>query len=178
MADYLPAILASAEPDTRLMCAFAAYAGLRCAEIANLDRDDLSLHTIPPVLAVRAGKGNKDRLVPIHPDLVTLIGKQRPGPLFDVCPKTVGRKIAEHLRGLGIDATAHQLRHTFGTELARAADGNVILVAKLMGHENVQTSMNYIGWAGGESASVVGRMFPDYPQRPDYNDNSPPGMAA
>jgi integrase/recombinase XerC len=157
---YLPAVLAAAPPDVRMMIALAAYAGLRCAEIASLDASDIDTSSEAPVLAVRSGKGNKDRIVPIHPDLARMLRGIRPGPVVGVTAQTVGFKVAGHLRSLGIDATAHKLRHTFGTELARATEGNVVLVASLMGHGDVSTSMRYIGWAGGPGAAAVAAMYP------------------
>lgn len=157
---YLAVVLSSAPPDVRLMIALAAYAGLRVAEIAALERADIDLTSEAPTLAVRAGKGNKDRIVPIHPDLVAFLRAAKPGRLVRVSSSTVSLKIAVHLRSLGIEATAHKLRHTFGTELARSTEGNVILIARLMGHEDVSTSMRYIGWAGGPGADAVAAMYP------------------
>lgn len=158
---YLPAILATATPDVRLMTALAAYAGLRVAEISALDAADLDLTSEAPLLAVRCGKGRKDRIVPIHPDLATLLrSAPRSGPVVGVCPSTVGRKVSEHLRSLGIEATCHQLRHSFGTELARTTEGNLILVARLMGHGDVSTTMGYIGWSGGAGAAAIKGMYP------------------
>ena len=160
-ASHLRAVLTSAPRDVRLMIALAAYAGLRRAEIAALDAADVDLLSIPATLAVRGGKGGKDRIVPIHPDLaVELAAAPRHGSVVGVAASTVGHRVADHLRQVGIEATAHQLRHTFGTELARATDGNVILIATLMGHADISTSMGYIGWAGGESVDAVESMYP------------------
>ena len=160
-AAYLEAVLASAPPDVRVMIALAAYAGLRRAEIAALDAGDIDLTSDTPTLAVRAGKGNKDRIVPIHPDLAAILRtRPRHGPIVGLSESTVGHKVAAHLRSLGIEATAHKLRHTFGTELARATEGNIILIATLMGHSDIATSMGYIGWAGGPGADAVAAMYP------------------
>lgn len=157
---YLPSILAAAEPDVRIMIALAAYAGLRCAEIAALHHGDIDLLSDAPTIAVRSGKGCKDRIVPVHPDLAALLATVPPGPVVHVNAQTVGVKVAAHMRSLGINATCHKLRHSFGSELARAADGNIILVATLMGHESIDTSMRYIGWAGGPGATAVSQMYP------------------
>lgn len=160
-ASHLGAILASATPDVRLMIALAAYAGLRRSEIAALDAADIDLTSEAPTLAVRAGKGMKDRVVPVHPDLVAILRMSpKHGPIVGVTASTVGSKVAAHLRSLGIEATAHKLRATFGTELARATEGNVILIARMMGHENISTSMTYVGWSGGPGAAAIGAMYP------------------
>lgn len=159
---YLSAVLASAPPDVRLMIGLAAYAGLRCAEIAAIEASDIDLTSESPTLAVRAGKGNKDRIVPVHPALAVLLREQyiRSGRLVQVGTATVGIKISTHLRSLGIEATAHKLRHSFGTELARSASGNIVLVAALMGHGSVETSMRYVGWQGGPSVEAISGMYP------------------
>ena len=110
---------------------------------------------------MRTGKGNKDRIVPIHPDLAkALRGHPKHGPVIGVTAGTVGQKVAAHLRSLGIEATAHKLRATFGTELARATEGNVILIARMMGHEDISTSMTYVGWSGGPGAAAIEAMYP------------------
>ena len=157
---WLPAILDAAEPDVRLMIALAAYAGLRVAEISALEKSDVDLLSDAPTLAVRDGKGSKDRIVPVHADLALMLAGRAPGRLVPVCANTISTKVARHLRALGIDATAHKLRHSFGSELARTTSGNVVLVAKLMGHESIQTTMGYIGWAGGPGADAVAAMYP------------------
>lgn len=159
---YLPLILATATPDVRLMIGLAAFAGLRVAEVAALDAGDLDLVSLSPTLAVRCGKGAKDRVVPLHPHLVNLLKERqsKTGPVVNASARTVGEKVAAHLRSLGVEATAHKLRHSFGTELARSTEGNVILIASLMGHEDVSTSMRYIGWSGGPGAAAVAAMYP------------------
>ena len=44
-------------------------AGLRVSEALDLEVRDLSLDTASPTLRVRSGKGDKTRLVPVHPEL-------------------------------------------------------------------------------------------------------------
>ena len=152
---------------TRRMVALGMYAGLRCAEIAVLDGSDLWTHRDPPLLMVRDGKGGKDRVVAMHPTLVELFhGAQPAGPLFPgrergtVAAGTVSALLSRHLHRCGIDATAHQLRHTFGTEMTRAARGNLVAVAAAMGHGSMQTTRGYVGW-DGDSAVIIAAMFPD-----------------
>lgn len=152
------------DPTTKLMIALAAYAGLRCHEIAALTGADLELDARKPVLNVRAGKGpcgGKDRTVPLHPTLAAMLAGVGPGRLFNVADRTVGIRIAHQLRASGINMTAHKLRHTFGTELARASNGNIILVARLMGHSDTKTTMGYIALAGIGGAAEVEGMYPD-----------------
>ncbi len=147
--------------ELQLAVALAAYAGLRIAEIAALDGLDIDWQH--QVLFVRAGKGNKDRAVPMHPMLAQYLkgyaGKS--GRVFQVKTDTIGRSVAKYLRESGVDATAHKLRATFATELAEAARGNVVMVQRLMGHESPTTTMAYVGWGGGAASGVVSTMYDD-----------------
>lgn len=151
----------------RQMAALGLYAGLRCAEIAVLDASDVITHTDPKVIVVREGKGRKDRVVRIHPLLLDQLGQlPSSGLLFAnartrqaVTPATVGRAIKRHLEACGIDGVPHQLRHTFGTELARISDGDLQVVADAMGHGSMETTRGYTAFTGGRSAALIGQMF-------------------
>lgn len=72
----------------------------------------------------------------------------------------IGRKVARHMRSHGVNATIHQLRHTFGTEAARASGGNLLVVAEMMGHESLSTTHGYVRLAGSATAATVAAMFP------------------
>lgn len=150
----------------RQMVGLGLYAGLRCAEIAALDVSDIADWSDPPNLVVRAGKGGRDRVVPMHPVLVELLrARPKAGPLFPnrqgrpVLAASVSQSIRRHLRQCGIDATPHRLRHSFATEMTRRARGDVFTVATVMGHSSVNDTMRYAGWAGA-GAEIVAAMFP------------------
>ena len=72
-------------------------AGLRVSEALALEPADLSLDSDQPTILVRQGKGNRSRIVPIHPELqnalVTVlqfasVGKDR---VISVYPTTAWR---------------------------------------------------------------------------------------
>lgn len=152
-------LIATADDDeTKLMLALAAFAGLRINEIANLEADDVDLaHRL---LVVRNGKGGKDRTVPVHPMLARLLQPHLDhGRVFPYTAATVGRRMSTYMRAVGVEATGHKLRASFGTELAAASHGNVVLVQRLLGHGSPLTTMGYIGWAGGEAADTVDAMY-------------------
>ena len=44
------------------------------SEALDLEVRDLSLDTVSPTVRVRAGKGGKSRLVPVHPELHGALG--------------------------------------------------------------------------------------------------------
>jgi integrase len=149
----------------RQMVGLGLYAGLRCAEIAAVDVSDIATWSTPPTLVVRGGKGARDRVVPLHPELVELLAdRPRSGPMFPnragrpVRASSVSQTIRRHLLRCGIDATPHQLRHTFATEMTRRARGDVFTVATVMGHSSVNDTMRYAGWSGA-AAEIVALMF-------------------
>lgn len=148
----------------RRMIGLGLLAGLRAGEIAALDASDVALHTKPPTIVVRAGKGGKDRVIPAHPMLVELLAGIPAGPVFanqygePIKSKSCSQTIRAHLVRCGISATAHQLRHTFGTEMARAAKGNLLAVANVMGHGSMNTTRGYVGWSG-EAEAIIADMF-------------------
>lgn len=164
IGDEVHGALLTGRARTRLMVAFGLFAGLRAAEIAGLDAADLALNQVPPVLVVREGKGRKDRIIPVHPILAAMCDGLPSGPVFPnghgkpITASACGRTIREHLHRCGIDATAHQLRHTFGTELARQLGGNLLAVARLMGHSSTETTKGYTAWVA-DAADEVARMF-------------------
>jgi site-specific recombinase XerD len=141
-------------PDTALMVALALYAGLRRADIARLAAEDCHGGHI----VVRGGKGGKDRVVPMHAKIASLLAG-RTGPLFACNADTVGRRIKQHLASCGITATAHQLRHTFGTELARVSGGDLVLIGGMMGHTTTTTTLGYTQLGGDKGAAAVAAMF-------------------
>ena len=158
--ELIPGLVAMAPThELRLMLAFAAYAGLRVAEIAALCVEDIDVSH--QMISVRQGKGARDRMVPLHPVLMSLLAGRMPksGRLFQLQADTIGRKIATYLRDSGVDASAHKLRATFATELAEMARGNIVMVQRLLGHSSPTTTMLYVGWGGGEAADTVATMY-------------------
>lgn len=124
--------------------ALMSYCGLRCAEVAGLTWRDVDeagrcLYVV--------GKGGRTRFVPLPPELVDrLPPRRRDGdPVLGeaVSPVTVSREVAAYLRSLGIDATGHQLRHTYGTHVY-AATGDLLAVQQLLGHSTPATTMLYV----------------------------------
>ena len=165
----------------RALLAVLLGAGLRAAEAVGLDVTDL--HDDPEgglVIAVRRGKGRKDRQVPVQPDVARLLlayladtGRRLgdPGPLFRahdrgaagrerprLSTRSVGFLVRRTLERAGLAAKAispHALRHTYAIRALRAG-GNVIAVQKLLGHASVATTQRYLDHlALGELRAVV-----------------------
>ncbi len=137
------AALSAAGPRERLMIALAAYAGLRCCEIAAVHRSDLA----GDVLRV-TGKGGRVREVPIlDADLLAALRAVRawafPSPAAGRGHLTAGHVSRLVGRALPPGWTAHTLRHRMATR-AYAGTGDLLAVQTLLGHAKPETTRRYV----------------------------------
>ena len=90
-------IHAAAHGQARLIMLEQWRAGLRVSEAVALEVADLQLAGDRPTLRVRQGKGRKDRIVPVHPELAAAFrqvidfGNVRRGPLVSTTSSTAWR---------------------------------------------------------------------------------------
>ena len=153
--DDLQRAIANAAPLMKCWLLCEALAGMRCQEVAGLDREDVVEST--GTLHIQHGKGDKPRWVPLHPDiLVALQALPMPteGPLWDATPDEVSRKINTYLRSIGVKGTAHTLRHWFATNCYRASQ-DIVLTQNLLGHANMATTAIYAAADQSKSAGIV-----------------------
>jgi len=154
--DEVARLLDAARPGRERMLLTTTYAcGLRLSEALNLRIEHIDSARM--LVHVRQGKGNKDRLVPLSPQLLAelraywrvyrpapwLFGSFRQtGPLH---PGTVQR----HMRrvvgqaGLAKPATMHTLRHSFSTHMLEAGV-DVLTLQKILGHRQLATTALYL----------------------------------
>jgi len=140
----------------RLVVQVLYKTGLRISECLSLTLDNVDFER--KVIHVVAGKGNKDRLIPISESLLPLLRDYmengRPetnSPLFFCTKKTgklspvyVNRELAEAVRKLGWKkkVTAHILRHSFASQLVKK-DVNLVQIQKLLGHSSLKVTSVY-----------------------------------
>lgn len=132
--------------------------GLRISEALGLSRKDVPAPGQGDTIIV-TGKGNKSRMVPVLPQVLTLIADYIalcPYDLPDDEPLFVGAKggplspriiqlTMERLRGaLGLadTATPHALRHSFATHLL-SRGGDLRSIQELLGHASLSTTQIY-----------------------------------
>jgi site-specific recombinase XerD len=152
--------LAVAGPEMRAWLLCGALAGMRCAEIAGLKRPDV----IEGQARIRIlGKGRKERIVPLHPELLSALrcaGLPRTGPVFTRplggpwSPPSVSRTISAFFTDIGVDATAHQLRHWFATQ-TYSRSGDLLVVQNLLGHSSPTTTSVYTAWSRPAAEAAV-----------------------
>jgi integrase/recombinase XerC len=132
--------------------------GLRISEALGLKRGDVPAPSRGDAITV-TGKGNKQRMVPLLPQVSRLIADYvsicpydlpADGPLFvgarggPLSPRIV-QLVMERLRGalnLPDTATPHALRHSFATHLL-ARGGDLRAIQKLLGHASLSTTQIY-----------------------------------
>ncbi|MGQ9497273.1 MAG: tyrosine-type recombinase/integrase [Desulfotomaculales bacterium] len=150
--------------DTAIMLCML-LAGLRVSEVASLRDEAVSLKDA--CITVYEGKGMKFRVVPIHPELGKALKEwlavrgEGNGYLFwsqkrkRISARTVQLLAEKYFERAGIkDYTTHSLRHTFCKSLV---DCGVPLqdVARLAGHEKLETTRKYVEPSLGELRSAV-----------------------
>lgn len=132
------------------------HTGLRAGEVCALTLGDLTLSDRKGQLVVQAGKGSKQRALPLNQpvrEALTNWLQGRPasahrqvflGQRGNALTESALRRILDALsRRANVDASPHTLRHTFGKRLV---DNGVTLekVAALMGHSSLNTTRMYL----------------------------------
>ncbi len=162
----LAVALRAASDLIRPMLFLAAYAGLRACEIAPLRGEHALLDDQPPTLIVVEGKGGATGSVPIGPALYPVLAAlPRRGVLFpriDGKPGAMSRyRVCQlcnnHLHSLGIEATLHQLRHWYLTEVYRATH-DLRVTQRLARHRSSSTTDRYTYIADSEGVAAVGQL--------------------
>ena len=152
-------------------------AGLRISEALNLRPGDIDSQRM--FIHVHGGKGNKDRLVKLSPQLLTVLRDYwrqcRPGgwlfpqdrdPGRAMDSGTAERVVARAARRAGIArrVSPHTLRHCFATHLLEAGT-DLRSIQMLLGHANLKTTARYTHVSDAHLRSVVSPLDRLYPQQ-------------
>ena len=146
--------------------------GLRINEVLNLKLKDIESKDIITVL----GKGGKDRLIPIFPQIYLFIESMIKSMPFGIGLEDyvfVGEKgkklhpsiIQKKIRDLRIklslpeNTTPHSFRHTFATQLLE----NMVdlrSIQELLGHESLSSTQKYTEVTSGRLQEVITNFHP------------------
>jgi len=161
----LPTVLAVEEVDALLQCTknlkqrtflMTLYSGgLRLSEAADLQIAHIDSARMQ--LNVAAGKGNKQRLVPLSPRLLaelrTYWKQYRPThylfpgktPDRPYAATSIQKAIKASAKQAGIkkNVTPHTLRHSYATGLLEAGV-DILTISRLLGHASFATTMVYL----------------------------------
>lgn len=140
------------------------YTGLRVSELVALDRSDVEIGERKGVLKVRAGKGNKERVLPLDVEARRAIGKYLEERTDDnealfmsnrdkrISVRSVQYLLEQH------DLHAHQLRHTFITELVRA-NQDISIIQSLSGHSSADMILRYSKPTEEDKMRAISRLY-------------------
>ena len=153
--DEVRAMLSSiAHGRDRVVVTVAYACGLRVSELAALRVKDVD--GARKLLHVHAGKGRKDRLIPLSDSLLKLLRNywrvyrpeewlfpgERNGTHVDT--RTIQRAVKDAAKAAGITkvVTPHVLRHCFATHMLEAGI-DLRVVQSLLGHNSAVTTFRY-----------------------------------
>lgn len=130
------------------------FTGIRLSELRLLETIHVDLQK-NEILIVK-GKGEKDRIVPIHTELAPyikayLLKKKYPTKyLFSsmrsdnaLTEKNIYRIIKKLRKVCGFHFSPHMLRHTFG-KLSIEANLNPFILQRILGHSDISTTQIYV----------------------------------
>ena len=163
-ADTLPAVLSREEVERflktvrnlKMRTAFITIyaAGLRVSELVALTSRDIDSTRM--VIAVRHGKGGKDRYVMLSEQLLGILRDYwkrtkpthwlfpGPDPLQPVTTRSLQRVFHDAAEAAGLDknVTVHTLRHSFATHLLEQKV-DIRVIQGLLGHRNINSTTRY-----------------------------------
>jgi integrase/recombinase XerC len=148
--------------------------GLRVGELTGLCWRDIDDEL--GMVMVRAGKGNKDRLVPLgEPALDTLKAWRSTMPIAwtldgavitnlrggRLTPRSVQNIVARRLlnAGIGTPLTPHGLRHCFATHMLNGG-ADLRSIQEMLGHSSLQTTQRYTHVSVNRIKEVYRRAHP------------------
>jgi site-specific recombinase XerD len=129
-----------------------AHGGLRLSELCDLRVRDVDL--AGQRLAVREGKGKRDRMIPLSATAATMLrdylavwGVAQTDHLLtfrqrSIKPDLVRVRLKRYGAAAGVTVSPHQLRHTLATRLVNAGM-DIVSIQRLLGHEKLDTTMIY-----------------------------------
>ena len=136
----------------------AIKTGIRRAELANLKVENIDF--VRSRVTVVAGKGQKDRVIPIseslREDLARLCeGRGDSDSVFGLNYRSLGMKIKEWADKAGVPIHTHSFRHYFATKLVEKG-ANIRVVQELLGHSSLNTTQVYLSVTANHLVEAIG----------------------
>lgn len=146
--------------EARVVVGLGFYCGLRCSEIARLRVDAITPQIDGDRITAEIrliGKGGKERVVIAGSSFAPLLleyARSRTSPFLfgarnGINEATIWRWVHKYL-----GTNPHSLRHAMGVEAARAG-APVAVIAQVLGHSNLTTTMRYMNMAGKDREALA-----------------------
>lgn len=124
------------------------YTGIRVSECASLDKTDIKISERKGKLFIRDGKDNKERSLPLHPEvrrsiiiyLESRIDNEKALFISNRCKRISIRSIQTIFEKYNVNA--HKCRHTFISSLLREGK-DISLIQSLTGHNSLDMIGRY-----------------------------------
>lgn len=156
-AEALEDILRKARKPFRFWIKLAAGAGLRCIEISRCDRGNITEENIWVL-----GKGRVEALIPTHPAIWADAQHLPAGPVATnpggqrADHRDVSRRGNRALTRMGYpDVTMHRLRHYYGSQVRRAAGGDLRIAQEGLRHADPKQTAVYTDFIDGDLVAAV-----------------------
>jgi site-specific recombinase XerD len=146
------------------------YTGCRVGDLVNLELHDVLLNDRSGSVIFRHGKGNQQRSVPlclparralqawldIRPSVVSsnvVVGER--GPLSDRGIRSLCDKYSAFC---GFKIHPHLLRHTMAHRFLADNQNDLVSLAQILGHQNLNTTKRYVQRTEGQLAEAAERL--------------------
>ncbi len=146
------------------------YTGIRKEELRNLRMQDINLEN--KTLFVFNGKGDKDRILPLHNNLIIILEEylkdrkrlKKHCPYFFTAMRqdsrmgdSVIKRLITKIRDKSkIDFHPHLLRHTFAT-LMLEGGCNLYALSRMLGHSDIKTTTIYLAASKAHLQEQIGK---------------------
>lgn len=145
------------------------YTGCRVSDLVNLELMDLMIGERTGVVVFRHGKGGRQRTVPLplmarralqayleaRPSVSNKVFVGERGPTTDDGVRALCQKYSALI---GLRLHPHLFRHTFAKQFLEDNGNDLVSLAQLLGHENLQTTSRYSQRSGDQLAEEVERL--------------------
>lgn len=142
LPDQIKSIMDKSPDDERRFYTFLLWTGCRRSEALNItwDRINLDRQTAKVI-----GKGNKERMVPLHEEVVKMLEpiKKDIGKVFlQIHRDTWSKRFHASALAAGFSARLHDLRHSAATYMLASGIG-LREVQLILGHAQISTTTIY-----------------------------------